>query len=505
MSSCLSAGSSPIPSSSHQRRHRLVAGVGGAATLVLLGSALAVRVASPRLLTHLDPGDNTVAVRAAAGDGPLGGWVLGQTTLRADGPSGAGRVLRATLRAGVTARLAVRIIGPDPRTATVTVKVPPAPTVRTRAVTAGTLAVGFSLPLRSATVLRANAPTHIQQLGPATVVLPRGPTTSRLLLAVTARNGERATVPLAVPGLSRVGWHVVQGLLSQRAPLTVVFDLPMRWTPRGPWPLVQPPVPGRWRVVAANAIAYTPRARWPRDRRLRLSVEGARPAATTGALPQPGTVTISTQGTPGARPGPVAPPPPAATGPEVPVYYFGSPVHRQVYLTIDDGWYPSSAVLTLMRQDHLPITTFLIGRAAAEHLAFWRQFQSAGGVIEDHTWNHPDMAQLSQAAAAVEWARARIDFGRWFQTTPALGRPPYGDLSARVRAAAAQAGLRALVMWSVVVQPGRITTWNGRPIAPGEIVLLHWDPGLPTELRALVADLRRQHLTAAPLADGLPH
>ncbi|HUY61416.1 MAG TPA: hypothetical protein VMW49_06020, partial [Candidatus Dormibacteraeota bacterium] len=211
--------------------------------VVLLGGALAVRAASPRMLVHLDRRDNTVSLRVAPGSGPLGEWVLGQTSLWADGRPGTGGVLRKSLRPGATAQLAVRILGPDPRIATLVVQVPPAPAVRTRSVTARTVAIGFSLPLRSARVLGGDPPARAEQHGPATVVIARGPTARRLLLAVTARNGEQATVPLAVPGLPRVGWHVVQGLLRPRAPLTMVFDLPMRWAPGGPWPQIQAPTP----------------------------------------------------------------------------------------------------------------------------------------------------------------------------------------------------------------------------------------------------------------------
>ena len=45
----------------------------------------------------------------------------------------------------------------------------------------------------------------------------------------------------------------------------------------------------------------------------------------------------------------------------------------------------------------------------------------------------------------------------------------------------------------------RIETWNGKPLSPGEIVILHWVPGLGDQLTALLAAIRALHLNPAPL------
>jgi hypothetical protein len=45
----------------------------------------------------------------------------------------------------------------------------------------------------------------------------------------------------------------------------------------------------------------------------------------------------------------------------------------------------------------------------------------------------------------------------------------------------------------------RIETWNGKPLSPGEIVILHWVPGLGHQLAALLAAIRALHLNPTPL------
>jgi peptidoglycan/xylan/chitin deacetylase (PgdA/CDA1 family) len=187
------------------------------------------------------------------------------------------------------------------------------------------------------------------------------------------------------------------------------------------------------------------------------------------------------------------------TLPETPLYSFASPAGRAVYITVDDGWTPSSQVLAIMRSTHLPVTAFLIEQAAQRNLAYWRAFAAAGGTIGDHTVSHPNLTTLSLSQATVQWAQARLTLGRWLRQAPVLGRPPYGAFDRTVAAAAYRARLKALVGWSATVSSDGVKTWNGRRLEPGEIVLLHWDPGLGRQLTKLLRVIHARHLHPMPL------
>ena len=180
--------------------------------------------------------------------------------------------------------------------------------------------------------------------------------------------------------------------------------------------------------------------------------------------------------------------------PETPLYSFASPAGRAVYITVDDGWTPSSQVLAIMRKTHLPVTAFLIQQAAQRNLAYWRAFAQAGGTVGDHTVSHPNLTQLSLSQATFQWAHARLALGRWVGKAPLMGRPPYGAFDRTVAAAAYRAGLKALVGWSASVGSAGVKTWNGKPLDPGDIVLLHWDPGLGRQLTKLLAVIHARHL-----------
>jgi peptidoglycan/xylan/chitin deacetylase (PgdA/CDA1 family) len=188
-----------------------------------------------------------------------------------------------------------------------------------------------------------------------------------------------------------------------------------------------------------------------------------------------------------------------ATGSAARLYCFARPAGGAIYITIDDGWTPSAEVLALMRQTYLPITAFLIAGAAREHLSYWKEFVAAGGMIGDHTVSHPDLTKISLGQATAQWGQDRTLLGRWLGQTPAVGRPPYGAFDPAVEVAAARGGLAALAGWSATMSGNRIKTWNGKPLSPGEIVILHWVPGLGRQLTALLAAIRAQHLNPAPL------
>jgi peptidoglycan/xylan/chitin deacetylase (PgdA/CDA1 family) len=185
--------------------------------------------------------------------------------------------------------------------------------------------------------------------------------------------------------------------------------------------------------------------------------------------------------------------------PQVPLYSFASPAGRAIYITVDDGWTPSPRVLAIMRRTQLPVAAFLIEQAAQQNLPYWRAFVRAGGTVGDHTVSHPDLTRLTLARATTQWGEARRALGRWLGRGPLMGRPPYGAFNHAVEVAAYRAGLKMLVGWSATIDHGRIRTWDGNGLEPGEIVLLHWVPGLGGQLTMLLAAIRAQHLNPMPL------
>ncbi|WP_407311348.1 polysaccharide deacetylase family protein [Desulfosporosinus sp. SB140] len=173
-----------------------------------------------------------------------------------------------------------------------------------------------------------------------------------------------------------------------------------------------------------------------------------------------------------------------------------------VFITIDDGWYPNEQVITLMQQYHLPITTFLVEQAAQEHVNFWDEFIKAGGHIQDHTINHPYLTHLSLADKKAQISQPIDYFQRYNPTVDEL-RPPYGDFNEEVGQAAWASGIKYIVMWNAEMKNSVLSTRSSQGLKSGDIILLHWVPGLDRELLTLLNIIQKQNLGIADLTQAL--
>jgi peptidoglycan/xylan/chitin deacetylase (PgdA/CDA1 family) len=152
---------------------------------------------------------------------------------------------------------------------------------------------------------------------------------------------------------------------------------------------------------------------------------------------------------------------------------------RDIALTFDDGPGPyTPAVLSVLEQNHLHATFFVVGRMLRYFGAATAREIEDGDVIGDHTETHPMLATLSRHDQHEELfeqiARIELLGGR----RPQLFRPPYGSFNATTLRELKALRL-LMILWSVDTddyeQPG-VATIVERALAgakPGAIVLMH--------------------------------
>jgi peptidoglycan/xylan/chitin deacetylase (PgdA/CDA1 family) len=174
--------------------------------------------------------------------------------------------------------------------------------------------------------------------------------------------------------------------------------------------------------------------------------------------------------------------------------------HREVALTFDDGPGPyTQQVVSLLDQLHVPATFFEVGVPEQYFSAGTSDIVAHGYPIEDHTWSHAPMAQLSpgdQRSQLLREASTIVKFGAPF---PRLFRPPYGLWNSQTLSLLR--GYRMLmVLWTVDTSdyrlPGSSSIINSvvSGVQPGAIFLMHDAGGNRTEtvaaLPRIVEDLR---------------
>jgi peptidoglycan/xylan/chitin deacetylase (PgdA/CDA1 family) len=153
--------------------------------------------------------------------------------------------------------------------------------------------------------------------------------------------------------------------------------------------------------------------------------------------------------------------------------------HRELALTFDDGPGPYTLrLLRVLRRMHTPATFFEVGVGLRYFHAGTAAIAKLGDPIGDHTWSHPDMAELSrsqQRAQLMQQTRAIHRYGAPF---PRMFRPPYGDWNATTLQLLHKYHM-LMVLWSLDTDdwqlPGAATIVH-RVLSgakPGSIVLMH--------------------------------
>lgn len=128
-----------------------------------------------------------------------------------------------------------------------------------------------------------------------------------------------------------------------------------------------------------------------------------------------------------------------------------------LYLTFDDGpGRDTPAFLDLLARHDIDATFFVTGAAVAADPETTNRIVADGHVLANHTWSHPRLSSLSDAAIASELARTNQIIETTTGLTPVCYRPPYGATNDRVHAQAVAAGL-ANAEWTT----GRANSHHG--------------------------------------------
>ncbi|MFD3724306.1 polysaccharide deacetylase family protein [Streptomyces sp. NPDC058671] len=211
-----------------------------------------------------------------------------------------------------------------------------------------------------------------------------------------------------------------------------------------------------------------------------------------------------------------APPAPPATKPvvrppggPVPVISDIPTTEKIVFITIDDGAEKDPEFVTMMKDLDVPVTMFLTDAAIRGDYAYFAPLVAQGHGLANHTLTHPNLRTLSQDAQRREICGQQTKLTKRFGTAPRLFRPPYGNWNEATRAAAAECGVDAIVLWRESMQIKNMQYQRGdRKLHPGDIILAHFRG--PSELKGrtmtemtatMLRRIQEQGFTVARLED----
>lgn len=175
---------------------------------------------------------------------------------------------------------------------------------------------------------------------------------------------------------------------------------------------------------------------------------------------------------------------------------------KVVYLSFDDG--PSSPytsqILDVLSKYRVRATFFELGENVNRYPSLTLRAHRRGHSIQNHTWSHPDLRQVSWSTFKSQVGRTDRVIHAQTGYTPRCLRPPYGAVNDTVRSRARSLG-KTIKLWTVDPRdwsrPGSsvIAKRVLDNVRPGSIILLHDGGGdrsqtvaaLPTILRTLKA------------------
>ena len=189
---------------------------------------------------------------------------------------------------------------------------------------------------------------------------------------------------------------------------------------------------------------------------------------------------------------------------------------KQVALTFDDGPNPlkTPALLDALDKAHCPATFFVVGSRAEAAPDLVRRMVARGDEVENHSYTHPNMAQVAPIVAEAEILRASVVIRSLSGRLPRFFRPPGGNSSPSLLATARAYGQTG-AFWTEDVlhyedlgSPDALQNYVLDHLHPGSIVLLHNGAdatvaAIPTLVNALRAR-GYQIVTLSQLANGTP-
>jgi peptidoglycan-N-acetylglucosamine deacetylase len=148
-------------------------------------------------------------------------------------------------------------------------------------------------------------------------------------------------------------------------------------------------------------------------------------ARTTGAKATPHPTTAHKKPEPHATP--TATDGPAPPGP---VYYVDDGP-MTIALTIDDGPSPiyTPQILQILDRYHVTASFSMVGENVTYYPSVAREVADAGHVIVNHTWDHADLAKLTESQTRAEIGNAADAIHHAVGRTPTIFRAPYGAWS----------------------------------------------------------------------------
>lgn len=175
------------------------------------------------------------------------------------------------------------------------------------------------------------------------------------------------------------------------------------------------------------------------------------------------------------------------------------------FITIDDGTRISPALARVLDKNKIPVTSFVLPEylsSAQKESRAWFLARTRM-TFENHTNIHAHLTLMTLAQQKREICTASRLVKERTGQTPLYLRPPRGSWNENTRIAAAQCGIKFIVLWNAESRKEGLNTWGTRPLMRGDIVLFHYVATLPQQIENVLKIAKQNGLRPALLHNYL--
>jgi len=132
-------------------------------------------------------------------------------------------------------------------------------------------------------------------------------------------------------------------------------------------------------------------------------------------------------------------------------HYSGNPGLPYIALTFDDGPHPvhTPKLLNTLKSHNVKATFYVTGQNASRYPSIIRRIVNEGHEIGNHTYTHPNLTKLSDAAVRSQLDKSVSAIVSAAGVKPRTFRPPYGALTSRQRSWINSQYGYPIIFWSV--------------------------------------------------------
>jgi peptidoglycan/xylan/chitin deacetylase (PgdA/CDA1 family) len=183
----------------------------------------------------------------------------------------------------------------------------------------------------------------------------------------------------------------------------------------------------------------------------------------------------------------------------------GQPARKRVALVIDDGPIPehNAAFLDLLARENVHVTFSHVGKNVAAHPELAKAVVAAGHEIINHSYTHPHLKELADAAIEREVADTQAAIKQATGYTPKWFWAPFLEYDDCIAAAVLRAGLEHFpwksqhfigsLDWEPQTSGEKFRQLCTTGIVDRTVILMHeWPQVTLDNLPAVIAELKRQ-------------